>query len=42
MKPEIAAREVMKMMDGELIINPDNGSLVLYTVLSTINNRFEH
>jgi hypothetical protein len=28
--------------DGEEVLNPDNTSSVLSTVLNTINNKFEH
>jgi len=37
------AREVQEQVeDGEEVLNPDNASSVLSTVLNTINNEFEH
>jgi hypothetical protein len=43
MMTDQGAREVQKQVeDGEGVLNPDNTSSVLSTVLNTINNEFEH
>jgi len=43
MKTDQNAREVREQVeDGEEVLDPDNPSLVLSTVLNTINNDFEH
>ena len=36
------ATEVQEQVDGEEVLDPDNTSSVLNTVLNTINNKFEH
>jgi len=42
-KTDQAAREVQEQVeDGEVVLDPDNASAVLSTVLNTINNEFEH
>jgi len=43
MKTNQGSREVQEQVeDGEAVLNPDNTSSVLSTVLNTINNEFEH
>jgi len=43
MKTDQGAREVQEQVeDGEEVLDPDNTSSVLSTVLNTINNEFEH
>ena len=43
MKTNQGSREVQEQVeDGEAVLNPDNTSSVLSTVLNTINNKFEH
>jgi hypothetical protein len=43
MKTGKSAREVQEPVeDGEEVLDPANTSLVLNTVLSSINNEFEH
>ena len=42
-KTDQSAREVQEQVeDGEEVLDPDNTSSVLSTVLNTINNEFEH
>jgi len=41
-KTDKGAIEVQKQVDGKEVLNPDNTSSVLNTVLNTINNEFEH
>jgi len=42
-KTDQGAREVQEQMeDGEEVLDPENTSSVLSTVLNTINNEFEH
>ena len=42
-KADQSAREVQEQVeDGEEVLDPDNTSSVLSTVLNTINNEFEH
>jgi hypothetical protein len=42
-KTDQIAREVQEQVDdGEEVLDPDNTSSVLSTVLNTINNEFEH
>jgi hypothetical protein len=42
-KTDQSAWEVQEQVeDGEEVLNPDNTSSVLSTVLNTINNEFEH
>jgi len=42
-KTNQGAREVQEQVeDGEEVLDPDNTSSVLSTVLNTINNEFEH
>jgi len=43
MKTDQGSREVQEQLeDGEEVLDPDNTSSVLSTVLNTINNEFEH
>jgi len=42
MKTDQSATEVQEQVDGEEVLDPDNTSSVLSTVLNTINNEFEH
>ena len=43
MKTDQGSREVPEQVeDGEAVLNPDNTSSVLSTVLNRINNEFEH
>jgi len=43
MKPNQGGREVQEQVeDGEVVLDPDNTSSVLYTVLNTFNNKFEY
>jgi len=43
MKPDQGAREVQEQVEnGEEVLDPDNTSSVLSTVLNQINNEFEH
>jgi hypothetical protein len=43
MKTDQGSREVQEQVeDGEAVLDPDNTSSVLSTVLNTINNEFEH
>jgi hypothetical protein len=42
-KTDRGAREVQEQVEnGEVVLNPDNTSSVLSTILNTINNEFEH
>jgi len=41
-KTNEGAREVLEQVDGEEVLDPDNTSSVLSTVLNTINNEFKH
>jgi len=43
MKTDQGSRAVQEQVeDGEVVLNPDNTSSVLSTVLNTITNEFEH
>ena len=42
MKSDKGVRESQKKLNSEEVLDPDNTSLVLSTVLNTINNKFEH
>jgi len=37
-----ASEDQKQVEDGEVVLNPENKSSVLNTVLNTINNQFEH
>jgi len=41
-KTNQGSREVQEQVDGEEVLDPENTSSVLSTVLNTINNEFEH
>jgi len=41
-KTDQGGRVVQEQVDREEDLDPDNASSVLYTVVNTINNKFEH
>ena len=41
-KTDQGSREVQEQVGGVEVLDPENASLVLSTVLNTINNEFEH
>jgi hypothetical protein len=41
-KTDKGASEVQEQVDGEEVLDPDATSSVLNTILTTLNNEFEH